>query len=210
MCMIKHHSLSDGDLVDIVLKNHRKSAQSIFWHMTMISVLFSSYMTKDQSAFQIFKVNIINVMLNSYVKTSNSLRKDPQSTTDQICRYPAQGRGWDGITDLYLPPEHLLAPTVMQQMFTHSHEWMDSILKVKEQGYITSALNWRYKQSLQIFTSLEEFRCLLLLVQVRRRIECEIKRRSGSRSTFPPSPVVMNFEKKQEASQQAEGALPER
>lgn len=57
-------------------------------------------MSKDQSAFQIFKVNIINIMLNSYVKTSNSLRKDPQSTTDKICQYPAQGRGWDGITDL--------------------------------------------------------------------------------------------------------------
>lgn len=91
----------------------------------------------------------------------------------------------------------------MQQMFTHSHEWMDSILKVKEEGYITSVLNWRYKRSLQIFTSLEEFRCLLLLVQVRRRIECEIKRRSSAARQssqfscefrFPPSPVVMNFE----------------
>lgn len=40
MCMIKHHSRSDGDPVDIFLKNHRKSAQSVFWHMTMISVLF--------------------------------------------------------------------------------------------------------------------------------------------------------------------------
>lgn len=160
-------------------------------------------MTKDQSAFQIFKVNIINIMLNSYVQTSSSLRKDPQSTTDKTCQYPAQGRGWDGITDLYLPPEHLLALTVKQQMFTHSHEWMDSILKVKEQGYIMSVLNWRYKRSLQIFTSLEEFRCLLLLVQVRRRIECETKRRGraarqSSRFScefrFPPSPVVMNFE----------------
>lgn len=139
MCMIKHHSRSDGDLVNIFRKNHRKSAQSIFWHMKMISVLFFY-----QSALQIFKVNVINIMLNSHVKTS-SLHKDPQSTTDEICQYPAQGRGWDGITDLHLPPKHLLAQAVMQQMFTRSHEWMDSILKVKEQGYVTSVLNWRYK-----------------------------------------------------------------
>lgn len=91
-------------------------------------------------------------MLNSQIKTSNSLPSLAawRSTvahwgTDKIRQYSAQGRGWDGITDLDLPPEHLLPRTVMQQMFTRSHEWTDSILKVKEQGYIMSVLNSRYK-----------------------------------------------------------------